>query len=121
MPVTNSAQTTPTILSQPSPANAFSSGEFLLKLGSRVIPLAAGTQLFTSDIPSLTTTASNGVVAVVNFRSPNELSLGLTNLGDRSWWATDSQGDMKMIEPESTLTLAVGTKIEFGEIEGEVM
>ena len=121
LPATNSARTTPTILSQPSPANAFSSGKFLLKLGSRVIPLAAGTQLFTSDIPSLTATASNGVVAVVNSRSPNELSLGLTNLGDRAWWATDSQGDIKMIEAESTLTLAVGTKIEFGDTEGEIL
>jgi hypothetical protein len=26
-----------------------------------------------------------------------------------------------MIEPESTLTLALGTKIEFGEIEGEIV
>ncbi|WP_293298717.1 hypothetical protein [Microcoleus sp. PH2017_11_PCY_U_A] len=93
----------------------------MLKLGSRVIPLTAGTQLFTSDIPSLTAAASNGAVAVVNSRSPNELSLGLTNLGDRSWWATDSQGDMKMVEPESTLTLALGTKIEFGEIQGEIV
>jgi len=47
--------------------------------------------------------------------------LGLTNLGDRAWWATDIQGDIKMIEPESTLTLALGTKIEFGEIEGEIV
>ena len=92
LPAATSARVTPTILSQASPANAFSSGQFLLKLGSRVIPLTAGTQLFTSDIPSLTATASNGVVAVVNSRSPNQLSLGLTNLGDRSWWATDSQG-----------------------------
>ncbi|MEG4803775.1 FHA domain-containing protein [Microcoleus sp. ARI1-B5] len=121
LPAPNSARVTPTILSQESPANAFTSGQFLLKLGSRVIPLTGGTQLFTSDIPSLTATASNGAVAVVNSRSRNELSLGLTNLGDRSWWATDSQGDMKMIEPESTLTLALGTKIEFGEIEGEIV
>ncbi|MCC3409778.1 MAG: hypothetical protein JGK17_30375 [Microcoleus sp. PH2017_10_PVI_O_A] len=102
LPAPNSARVTPTILSQAS-------------------PLTAGTQLFTSDIPSLTAAASNGAVAVVNSRSPNELSLGLTNLGDRSWWATDSQGDMKMVEPESTLTLALGTKIEFGEIQGEIV
>jgi hypothetical protein len=57
----------------------------------------------------------------VNSRSRNELSLGLINLSDRSWWITDSQGDMKMIEPECTVTLALGTKIEFGEIEGEIV
>ena len=121
LPAANSARISPTILSEKIPVNSFTSGQFLLKLGSRVIPLSAGTQLFTSDIPSLTATASNGVVAVVNSRSKDELSLGLTNLGDRAWWATDIQGDMKMIEPESTLTLALGTKIEFGEIEGEIV
>ncbi|MCZ0901974.1 hypothetical protein ON021_18930, partial [Microcoleus sp. HI-ES] len=92
-----------------------------LKLGSRVIPLSAGTQLFTSDIPSLTAAASNGLVAIVTSRSRNELSLGLTNLCDRAWWATDIQGDIKMVEPESTLTLALGTQIEFGEIDGEIV
>jgi len=28
---------------------------------------------------------------------------------------------MKMVEPEGTLTLALGTQIEFGEIEGEIV
>jgi hypothetical protein len=121
LPAATSAQVSPGIISQKSPADTFTSGQFLLKLGSRVIPMNAGTQLFSSDIPSLTASASNGVVAVVNSRSKDELSLGLTNLGDRAWWATDSQGDMKMVEPESTLTLALGTKIEFGEIEGEIV
>lgn len=47
--------------------------------------------------------------------------MGLKNLSDRAWWATDAQGDMKMVEPENTLTLALGTQIEFGEIEGEIV
>jgi hypothetical protein len=123
LPAATSAQVSPSLISQKSSADSFSfaNSQFLLKLGSRVIPLSAGVQLLTSDIPSLKTTASNGVVATVISRSPNELSLGLTNLGDRAWWATDIQGDIKMIEPESTLTLALGTKIEFGEIEGEIV
>jgi len=121
LPAATSAQVSPSIISQKSSADSFASRQFSLKLGSRVIPLTAGTQLFTSDIPSLTATASNGVVATVISRSRNELSFGLTNLGDRSWWATDSQGDIKMVEPENTLTLTLGTKIEFGEIEGEIV
>ena len=75
----------------------------------------------TSDIPTLKATASNGVVAGINSHSKDEFSLELTNLGDRAWWATDIQGNMKMIEPENTLTLALGTKIEFGEIDGEIV
>lgn len=111
----------PTFISDQPAVNSFTSSQLSLKLGSRVIPLSAGTQLFNSDIPSLTAAASNGLVAIVTSRSRNELSLGLTNLCDRAWWATDIQGDIKMVEPESTLTLALGTQIEFGELEGEIV
>ncbi|MEG4814377.1 hypothetical protein [Microcoleus sp. K5-D4] len=121
LPAPTSANIPPTFISDQPVVNSFTSGQFSLKLGSRVIPLSAGTQLFTSDIPSLTAAASNGLVAIVTSRSRNELSLGLTNLCDRAWWATDIQGDIKMVEPESTLTLALGTQIEFGELEGEIV
>ena len=121
LPAATSVQVPLAIRSEKSAADSFTSSPFFLRLGSRVIPLTAGTQLFTSDIPSLKATASNGVVATVNSRSSDELLLELTNLGDRAWWATDIQGDLKMVEPESTLTLAVGTKIEFAEIDGEIV
>ncbi|MEG4494107.1 hypothetical protein [Microcoleus sp. D3_18_C4] len=121
LPAPTTANIPPTFISDQPAVNSFTSRQFSLKLGSRVIPLSAGTQLFTSDIPSLTAAASNGLVAIVTSRSRNELSLGLTNLCDRAWWATDIQGDIKMVEPESTLTLALGTQIEFGEIDGEIV
>ncbi|MEG4021635.1 FHA domain-containing protein [Microcoleus sp. S13C4] len=121
LPAATSAQVPPSIISQKAAPASFTSSQFSLKLGSRVIPLTSGTQLFTSDIPSLTAAASNGLVAIVTSRSRNELSLGLTNLCDRTWWVTDIQGDIKMVEPESTLTLALGTQIEFGEIDGEIV
>ena len=121
LPAATSVQVPPAIRAEKSAADSFTRSPFFLRLGSRVIPLTAGTQLFTSDIPSLKATASNGVVATVNSRSSDEFSLELTNLCDRAWWATDIQGDLKMVEPETTLTLAVGTKIEFGEIDGEII
>lgn len=121
LPAATSVQVPPAIRGEKSAADSFTRSPFFLRLGSRVIPLTAGTQLFTSDIPSLKATASNGVVATVNSRSSDEFSLELTNLCDRAWWATDIQGDLKMVEPETTLTLAVGTNIEFGEIDGEII
>ncbi|MEG3878596.1 hypothetical protein QT972_14545 [Microcoleus sp. herbarium7] len=121
LPAQSEAKVPPTFISAKPAVNSFTSSQFSLKLGSRIIPLSAGTHLLASDIPSLTAIASNGVVAAVNSRSTNEHLLGLTNLGDRAWWATDIQGDLKMIEPESTLTLALGTTIEFGEIDGEIV
>lgn len=121
LPAQTSAKVPPTIISVQPAANSFYSTQLSLKLRSRIIPLTAGTVLSTSDIPSLTAAASNGVVATVNSHSKDELLLGLKNLSDRAWWATDAQGDMKMVEPENTLTLALGTQIEFGEIEGEIV
>ncbi|MEG4249882.1 hypothetical protein [Microcoleus sp. Pol10D4] len=121
LPAPTPTNMAPTFISDQPAVNSFTSGQFYLKIGSRVIPLSAGTQLFTSDIPSLTAAASNGLVAIVTSRSRDELSLGLTNVSDRAWWANDIQGDIKMVEPESTLTLALGTQIEFGELEGVIV
>ena len=120
-PAQTPANVPPTFISDNPAVNSFTSSQFSLKLGSRIIPLSAGTKLLTSDIPTLTAAASNGVVATVNSHPRDELSLGLKNLSDRAWWVTDIQGDMKMVEPEGTLTLALGTQIEFGEIEGEIV
>jgi len=121
LPAQNPANVPPTFISDHPAVNSFTSRQYSLKLGSRIIPLSAGTQLLTSDIPTLTAAASNGVVATVNSHPRDELSLGLKNLSDRAWWVTDIQGDIKMVEPENTLTLALGTKIEFGEIDGEIV
>ncbi|XZN89677.1 MAG: hypothetical protein ACM65M_18715 [Microcoleus sp.] len=121
LPVANSAKIPATYISADPAEKSFLNSEFSLKLSSKVIPLSVGTQLFSSDISTLKSTASNGAVAVVNSRSAQPLSLGLTNLSDRAWWVTDSQGDMKLVEPEGTLTLAVGNQIEFGEINGEIV
>ncbi len=122
LPERTSAKVAPTVISANPAGNSFVSCQFSLKLGSRVIPLSAGTQLFSSDIPSLTAAAfNNNEVATVNSHPIDELSLELKNLSDRTWWVTDSQGDMKLVEPETTLTLALGTHIEFGEIDGEIV
>ncbi|MFB8793825.1 MAG: hypothetical protein U7126_06255 [Microcoleus sp.] len=121
LPAPTPANVPPTFISDQPAVNCFTSSQFSLKLGSRIIPLSAGTQLLTSDIPTLTAAASNGVVATVNSHPRDELSLGLKNLSDRAWWVTDIQGDIKMVEPENTLTLALGTQIEFGEIDGEIV
>lgn len=121
LPVANSAKVPPTYISADPAEKSFVNSEFSLKLSSKIIPLSVGTQLLSSDLSTLKSTASNGVVAVVNSSSAQPLSLGLKNLSDRAWWATDSQGDMKLVEPEGILTLAVGTQIEFGEINGEII
>lgn len=103
------------------PISAAIGRQYYLKLENRVIPLIAGSQLFSYDIPSLSAAGLNDVVAVVNSHPKGELEVGLTNWSDRAWWVTDMAGEIKLVEPENTLSLALGMKIEFGEVEGEIV
>lgn len=119
--VANYSNIAPAARSNKSAVAAATGRQCYLKLENRVIPLIAGSQLFSSDIPSLSAAGLNDVVAVVNSYPQSELALGLTNWSDRAWWVTDIAGDIKLVEPENTLTLALGIKIEFGEIEGEIV
>lgn len=120
LPVANYSNIAPVARSGKSATTATSS-QCYLKVENRVIPLIAGSQLFSSDIPSLSAVGLNDVVAVVNSHPQGELALGLTNWSDRAWWVTDIEGDMKLVEPENTLALALGMKIEFGELGGEIV
>lgn len=119
--VANYSNIAPAVRSNKSAVAAAIGRQYYLKLENRVIPLIAGSQLFSSDIPSLSAVGLNDVVAVVNFQPQGEFELGLTNWSDRAWWVTDMAGDMKLVEPENTLTLALGIKIEFGKIEAEIV
>ncbi|HLO48041.1 MAG TPA: hypothetical protein VK211_06425 [Kamptonema sp.] len=108
----------------PSPnaiANSFVGSQFLLKVGGRIIPLSQGVQLFTSDLPSLTSASSNSAVAQVNSHPEESSKLGLKNLSEQTWWVTEENGDIKLVEPRSTLTLTTGTKIELGSINAEII
>lgn len=122
LPVANYSNVAPVARSHKLPVTtATTSRQCYLKLEKRVIPLISGSQLFSTDIPSLSAAGLNDVVAVVNSHPKGEFELGLTNWSDRPWWVTDTEGEMKLVEPENTLTLELGMKIEFGEIEGEIV
>lgn len=92
---------------------------FSLKVEGQIIPLRPGTQLFNSHISSLTSTAANGVVAEVSSAPKEPKKLSLRNLSEQTWWATENTGNIKLVEPGSTLTLEYGTHIEFGSVTGE--
>ena len=59
-------------------------------------------------------------VAEVSRHPTNPNIWGLKNLSDRRWTITTADGAMKDIEPNKSLTLAVGTKINFGQVTGEI-
>jgi eukaryotic-like serine/threonine-protein kinase len=54
-------------------------------------------------------------------RHPTEPNVwGLKNLSHQNWSATTARGEVKDVGPGRSVTLAVGTRINFGRAEGEI-
>ncbi|MDQ1593128.1 MAG: eukaryotic-like serine/threonine-protein kinase [Pyrinomonadaceae bacterium] len=54
-------------------------------------------------------------------RHPTELNVwGLKNLSRQTWSATTARGELKDVAPGRSVTLARGTRINFGRAEGEI-
>jgi hypothetical protein len=59
-------------------------------------------------------------VAEVAAHPTNPNIWGLKNLSQEKWFITAADGSVKDVEPSRSVTLAVGTKIQFGKNEGEI-
>jgi hypothetical protein len=59
-------------------------------------------------------------VAAVAAHPANPNIWGLKNLSQDKWFLTAADGGVREVEPTRSVTLAVGTKIQFGKIEGEI-
>jgi len=103
-------------LATPSPVPA----GFYLCIRGRRIPLSMGAKFKASDIAGLETSMADGVVAEVVPNPADPSIAGLKNLSTRAWAATLSGGERKSIEPGRSVRLAVGTKVHFGVLEGEI-
>jgi len=92
-----------------------------LQLASgQTLPLQEGTRLQVKDLPGLEAPAGDGVGAEV-VRHPHEpMAMGLKNLSHRPWGATGAQGVRRSVEPGRSVRLEVGTRINFGTVEGEI-
>jgi len=54
-------------------------------------------------------------------RHPDDQSIwGLKNLSRQTWSTTNNKGEMKDVLPGRSVTLAPGTRINFGHVEGEI-
>ena len=62
---------------------------------------------------------SEAVAAVVQHPT-NPTIWGLKNLASQKWVITSAEGVVKDVEPGRSVTLAAGTRINFGEMEGEI-
>ncbi len=72
------------------------------------------------QVPGLAAGSTEGLVAEIT-KNPNDPSvLGLTNLSTTAWEVVTSSNTRREIAPGQTVKLAPGTKIDFGETDGEV-
>ena len=98
-----------------------SSDKFALKIQGKTIPLVYGDRIAARLIPGLTAQTEANIVAEVNSNPENPRVLGLKNLSRQSWSATTAAGDNRVIDPGRSLKIAIGTRIDFGEVSGEIL
>jgi len=114
--VGKAAQPVPT-----APVSPGRAGGFLLRVSSgRTIQLSEGIRLSPTDIPGLKANIASETVAEVSQHPNDPTILGLKNLSNRSWDVTVVAGDRRQIEPGRSIRLAIGTKIDFGSVTGEI-
>lgn len=94
--------------------------QFFLQIKRRAIPLTDGTHLTANEIPGLESQRADGVVAEVSHNPQDPTVLGLKNCSYRHWMATLASGEQRQIDSGRSIKLAVGTKINFGSVEGEI-
>ena len=78
------------------------------------------TQLFPHHVNEQKIYDFSAPVAAVAEHPSNPGVWGLKNLSPRKWVASTPDGAVKDVEPGRSVTLAVGTSIQFGETVGEV-
>jgi serine/threonine protein kinase len=91
-----------------------------IRIGKSIIMLNHDTQLFPHHIDDQRMYDFSQPVAAVT-RHPTDPSVwGLKNLSRENWVITATDGMLKSVEPGRSVTLAVGTRINFSKTEGEI-
>lgn len=91
-----------------------------IRIGESVVMLNHDTNLFPHHIDDGRLYDFSAPVASIAVHPTNPGIWGLKNLSQDKWFITASDGSVKDVEPERSVTLAVGTKIRFGKTEGEI-
>lgn len=91
-----------------------------LRIGKHTIMLNYDTQLFPHHINDQKLFDFSQPVAAVTQHPTNPNIWGLKNLSGDKWVTTAADGTVKDVESGRSVTLAVGTKINFGKLEGEI-
>ncbi|NES73215.1 MAG: serine/threonine protein kinase, partial [Okeania sp. SIO2D1] len=91
-----------------------------IRIGKKIIMLNHDTKLFPHHVDDGEKYDFSEAVAGV-VRNPKNPNLwGLKNLSTAKWVVTTADNNMKDVEPVRSVTMAVGTKINFGTEKGEI-
>ena len=91
-----------------------------LRIGKNTIMLNYDTQLFPHHVDDQKLFDFSQLVAALTQHPTNPNIWGLKNLSGDKWVITAADGTVKDVESGRSVTLAVGTKINFGKLEGEI-
>ena len=91
-----------------------------IRLGRSVVMLNHDTRLFPHHIDDSRLYDFTEAVAAVVAHPQLPNVWGLKNTSPHKWVALTAAGAVSDVEPGRSVTLAVGTRIQFGKIEGEI-
>ncbi|HEX9963314.1 MAG TPA: hypothetical protein VGB00_20450 [Pyrinomonadaceae bacterium] len=91
-----------------------------IRLGKSVVMLNHNAELFPHHVDDGRLYDFSAPVAAVAVHPTNPNVWGLKNLSPDKWFITAADGSVKEVETGRSVTLSVGTKIQFGKIEGEI-
>ena len=91
-----------------------------VRIGRNFVMLNHDTQLFAHHIDEEKKYDFTQPIAAVT-KHPSDPSIwGLKNLSIQTWSTTNLRGEVKDVSPGRSVTLALGTRINFGHAEGEI-
>ncbi len=91
-----------------------------IRVGKSLVMLNHDTKLYPHHVDDAKMYDFTAPIAEVTQHPSNPSVWGLKNLRKEKWVATLADGTVKDVEHKRGVTLAVGTKIQFGKKEGEI-
>jgi hypothetical protein len=91
-----------------------------IRIGKSVVMLNHDTQLFPHHVDDGRLYDFSAPMAAVTVHPTNPNVWGLKNLSEDNWFITVTSGSVKDVQPQQSVALAIGTKIQFGKTEGEI-
>jgi DNA-binding helix-hairpin-helix protein with protein kinase domain len=91
-----------------------------IRIGKSIVMLNHDTRLFPHHVDDQKLYDFSGPVAAISQHPTNPAIWGLKNLSQVRWVITNAEGEVKDVEPGRSFTLTADTKIQFGNMTGEI-